>query len=121
MSLTIQTINIMTYNFDQITCTMPAEHVYPFIIHRSIKEWREKEAGVRTRYSKKHVVTHLLSGAQVGMFPSYENALLFANKLKHKPIWLMPTYDLLTSHPDIGKTGILVRRLKTDLGMEELG
>ena len=121
MSLTRQTINIMTYNFNQLTCTMPAEHVYPFIIHRCVKEWKEKQQKERTRYSKKHVVTHLLSGAQVGVFPSYENALMFVNKLKNKPIWLMPTYDLLTSHPDIGKTGALVKRLKSKLGVEELG
>ena len=121
MSLTTQTINVMTKGHEKLTCTMPAEHVYPFIIHRSVREWKEKEAGVRTRYSKKHIVTHLLTGAQVGVFPSYRNALLFSNKLKHKPIWLMPTYDLLTSHPDIGKTGTLVRRLKADLGAEELG
>ena len=121
MSLEIQTISVMTKHHSNLTCTMPAEHVYPFIIHRCVKEWREKHQGERTRYSKKHVVTHLLSGAQVGVFPSYENALLFVNKVKHKPIWLMPTYDLITSHPDIGKTGALVRRLKADLACEELG
>jgi len=121
MSLTIQTINVMTREHEKLTCTMPAEHVYPFIIHRSVKEYLEKKQEKRTRYSNKHVVTHLLTGAQVGVFPSYKNALLFVNKLKNKPIWLMPTYDLLTSHPDIGKVGLLVRRLKADLGMEELG
>ena len=111
----------MRHNFEQVTCTMPAEHIYPFIIHRSLREWMEKKQKERTRYSKKHVVTHLLSGAQVGVFPSYENALLFVNKIKNKPIWLMPTYDLLTTHPDITKTGRLVRRLKADLACEELG
>ena len=121
MSLTLQTINVMTYNYNQLTCTLPAEHIYPFIIHRSIREWKEKQNGERTRYSKKHIVTHLLSGAQLGVFPSYENARMFVNKIKHKPIWLMPTYDLLTSHPDIGKVGLLVRRLKAELCMEELG
>jgi hypothetical protein len=118
MSLTRQTINIMTHGFKQLSCTMPAEHVYPFIIHRSVQEYLEKKAGERTRYSKMHVVTHLLTGAQVGLFPSYDNALLFVNKVKHKHIWLMPTYELLTSHPDMGKTGRLVSRLKADLGME---
>ena len=121
MSLTRQTINIMTKHREKHTVTLPAEHVYPFIIHRSFQEYLEKKSGERTRYSKKHIVTHLLSGAQVGVFPSYDNALTFVRKLKNKPIWLMPTYDLLLSHPDIGKTGILVRRLKSKLGAEELG
>ena len=121
MSLTIQTINVMTKGREKLTCTMPAEHVYPFIIHRSVKEYLEKKSGERTRYSKKHIVTHLLSGAQVGVFPCYDYALMFVDKLKDKPIWLMPTYDLLTSHPDIGKTGALVRKLKSRLGAEELG
>ena len=121
MSLTIQTINVMTKGYEKLACTMPAEHVYPFIIHRSVQEYLEKASKERTRYSKKHIVTHLLSGAQVGVFPSYENARLFVSKVKHKPIWLMPTYDLLTSHPDIGKTGALVKRLKSKLGAEELG
>ena len=121
MSLTIQTINIMTKGREKLACTMPAEHIYPFIIHRSVQEYLEKKSKERTRYSKKHIVTHLLSGAQVGVFPSYGNALLFVNKIKHKSIWLMPTYDLLTSHPDIGTTGALVRKLKSRLGAEELG
>ena len=118
MSLTLQTINIMTKGREKLACTMPVEHVYPFIIHRSVQEYLEKQAGERTRYTKKHVVTHLLSGAQVGVFPSYDNALLFVNKIKHKPIWLMPTYDLLTSHPDMGKTGALVNRLKSKLAVD---
>jgi len=118
MSLTRQTINIMTKGREKQSVTLPAEHVYPFIIHRSFQEYLEKKAGERTRYSKKHIVTHLLSGAQVGVFPSYGNALLFVNKVKHKPIWLMPTYDLLTSHPDMGKTGELVNRLKSKLAVD---
>ena len=119
MSLTLQTINVMTRHREKQSFTVPAEHVYPFIIHRSFQEYLEKKAGERTRYTKKHVVTHLLSGAQVGVFPSYGNALLFVNKVKHKPIWLMPTYDLLTSHPDMGKTGQLVNRLKSELGWND--
>ena len=118
MSLTIQTINVMTKGYEKLVCTMPAEHIYPFIIHRSVQEYLEKKQKERTRYSKTHIVTHLFSGAQVGVFPNYENALLFVNKIKHKPIWLMPTYDLLTSHPDIAKTGELVNRLKSKLGTD---
>ena len=118
MSLTMQTINIMTRGFEQLSCTMPAEHIYPFIIHRGVDEYLEKQAGERTRYSKKHVVTHLLSGCQLGVFPSYKNALLVVNKVKNKPIFLMPTYDLLTSHPDNEKTGHILSRLKSKYGMD---
>ena len=118
MSLTMQTISVMTHNSSQLTCTIPAEHVYPFIIHRSVREWKEKQNGERTRYSKKHIVTHLLSGAQVGTFPDYDSALKFTRKIKSKPIWLMPTYDLIMQHPDIGETSILVRRLKSKFGAE---
>ena len=121
MSLTIQTINVMTYNEQQLTCTLPAEHIYPFIIHRCVREWREKQNGERTRYSKTHIVSHLLSGCQVGVFPNYDNALTFVRKLKGKPIWLMPTYDLILAHPDQQATSVLVKRLKAKLATEELG
>ena len=117
MSLTIQTINVMTKGREKLTCTMPAEHVYPFIIHRSVKEYLEKKSGERTRYSKKHVVSHLLTGAQLGVFGKYEHAMIVVRKLKNKPIFLMPTYDLLTSHPDMGKTGELVNNLKRRYGV----
>ena len=120
MSLEIQTINVMTYHHEQLTCTLPAEHVYPFIIHRCTKEYLEKKAGERTRYSKKHVVSHLLSGCQLGVFPNYENALAVVRKLKDKPIFLMPTYDLLSTHPDRAKIHKLVAQLKHRYGAEEL-
>jgi hypothetical protein len=97
---------------------MPAEHVYPFIIHRSVQEYLEKKAGERTRYSRKHVVSHLLTGAQLGVFGKYEHAMIVARKLKNKPIFLMPTYDLLTTHPDMGKTGELVNNLKRRYGVD---
>lgn len=118
MSLTLQTINVMTHNCGQLTCTMPAEHIYPFIIHRSVKEWKEKQNGVRTRYSKKHVVTHLLTGAQLGVFGRYEHALIVVRKLKNKPIFLMPTYDLLTTHPDMPAVGVVVKELKRLYGVD---
>ena len=117
MSLTLQTINVMTHNCGQLTCTMPAEHIYPFIIHRSVKEWKEKQNGERTRYSKKHVVTHLLTGAQLGVFGRYEHALIVVRKLKNKPIFLMPTYDLLTSHPDMYAVSLVVKELKRLYGV----
>ena len=118
MSLTLQTISIMTKGREQLSCTMPAEHVYPFIIHRSVQEYLEKKAGERTRYSRKHVVSHLLTGAQLGVFGKYEHAMIVARKLKNKPIFLMPTYDLLTTHPDMGKTGELVNNLKRRYGVD---
>jgi hypothetical protein len=115
MSLEIQTINVMTYHHERLSCTLPAEHVYPFIIHRCVSEYLEKKAGERTRYSKAHVVTHLLTGAQIGTFPNYNNALTFVRKLKNKPIFLMPTYNLILQHPDRSKTCTLVNRLKAKL------
>ena len=120
MSLTMQTINIMTYQHEQLTVTMPAEHVYPFIIHRSVTEYFEKQQKERRHYSKKHVVTHLLTGAQIGVFPSYDNALTFVRKVKNKPIWLMPTYDLIIQHPDRYKTSMLVNELKAKLSSVDL-
>ena len=118
MSLTIQTINVMTHSREQLSCTMPAEHVYPFIIHRPVKEYLEKKSGERTRYTKKHVVSHLLSGCQLGTFPNYENALAVVRKLKDKPYFLMPTYDLLSTHPDRHKVGKLVKQLKSRYGAD---
>ena len=112
MSLTIQTITVTGASERTIVATLPAQHVYPFIIHRSIDEYHEKVAGERTRYTKKHCVTHLLTGANVGVFSSYENALTFVRKIKNKPIFLMPTFDLLTTHPDMADVGVVVNELK---------
>ena len=100
MSLTRQTITVTGRDAETITATMPAEHIYPFIIHRSIKEYYEKVAKERTRYSNRHVVSHLFTGANVGVFPNYKNARIFVRKLKDKPLFLMPTIPLLRSHPD---------------------
>ena len=97
---------------------MPAEHVYPFIIHRSVQEYLEKKSGERTRYTKKHVVTHLLTGAQLGVFGKYEHALIVARKLRNKPIFLMPTYDLLTTHPDMSDVAVIVNDLKRRYGVD---
>tara|TARA_B100000085_G_scaffold280060_1_gene304377 strand:+ start:140 stop:499 length:360 start_codon:yes stop_codon:yes gene_type:complete len=119
MSLTRQTINVTTRGHKQLTLTMPAEHVYPFIIHRSVEEHLEKKRKERTRYSKKHCVTHLLTGAVIGVFPSYENALIFARKLKDRPIFLMPTIELMNSHPDWDEVAGRVGRLKLRYGIDE--
>ena len=119
MSLTRQTITVTGRNAETITATMPAEHIYPFIIHRSINEYYEKVAKERTRYSNKHVVSHLLTGANVGVFPSYQNALKFVRKVKDKPIFLMPTIELMNSHPDWDEVAGRVGRLKLRYGIDE--
>jgi hypothetical protein len=91
---------------------MPAEIIYPFIVHRCIDEYREKKAGDRIRYSKKHVLTHLLTGAQLAVFPNHATAMLVLNELKDMPIFLMPTFDLLTTHPDMDTVAVIVNDLK---------
>ena len=121
MSLTRQTINVTTRDNEQLTLTLPAEHVYPFIIHRSVEEHLAKKRKERTRYSKIHTVSHLLTGACIGKFPSYDNALIFVRKLKDKPIFLMPTIPLLRSHPDWYLVSKKVQVLKQTYGVEELG
>ena len=97
---------------------MPAEHIYPFIIHRSIKEYYEKVSKERTRYSKIHVVSHLFTGANVGVFPCYNNALTFVRKIKNKPIFLMPTIPLMTAHPDWAEVRKKVLALKHRYGVD---
>ena len=112
MSLTKQTINLATAETERTSFTMPAEHIYPFIIHRTIDETREKERGQRERYSKKLCVSHLLTGALLGTFTSYENALCVVNAIKDEAIWLMPTHVLLGAHPDWERVAEQVRDLK---------
>jgi hypothetical protein len=118
MALSLQTITITTTGYEQMSVTMPAEHVYPFIIHRSIDEYLQKKDGERTRYSNKHIISHLFTGALIGVFPTYKNALLVALKLKNKNIFLMPTVDLVTSHPDMPDVGALVSDLKKKFGCD---
>ena len=116
MSLTKQTINLATDETSRTSFTMPAEHVYPFIIHRTIDETREKERGQRERYSKKLCVTHLLTGALLGTFASYENARQVVKLIKDEAIWLMPTTALLGAHPDWDRVAEKVRDLKDRYG-----
>lgn len=118
MSLTRQTINITTRDNEQMTLTMPAEHVYPFIIHRSVEEHLEKKQKERTRYSKIHTVSHLLTGACIGKFPSYDKALIFVRKLKDQPIFLMPTIPLMRTHPDWYLVSKKVSQLKHKYGAD---
>ena len=116
MSLTIQTIQLATSEQAITTFTMPAEHIYPFIIHRTIDETREKEQGKRDRYSKKLCVSHLLTGALLGTFASYSDACQVVKLIKDEPIWLMPTTVLLGSHPDWERVAEKVRDLKDRYG-----
>ena len=112
MSLTKQTINLATDETSRTSFTMPAKHIYPFIIHRTIDETIQKKNGERERYSKKHCVSHLLTGALLGVFPSYDNAYQVVSAIKDEAIWLMPTTDLLSSHPDWDRVATKVRDLK---------
>ena len=119
MSLTIQTITVTGNSNQAIVATLPAEHIYPFIIHRSISEYLEKQSGERTRYTKKHIVTHLLTGACVGVFPNYDNALIFARKLKDKPMFLMPSIELMNKHPDYKAIAKQVSALKLRYALDD--
>jgi len=116
MSLTTQTIQLATDETSRTSFTMPAKHVYPFIIHRTIDETREKERGQRERYSKKLCVTHLLTGAMLGTFSSYGDACQVVHAIKDEPIWLMPTTTLLGTHPDWERVAERVRDLKHRYG-----
>ena len=116
MSLTKQTINLATGETARTSFNMPAKHIYPFIIHRTIDETRQKERGERTRYSKRLCVSHLLTGALLGTFASYDNACLVVEAIKHEAIWLMPTTKLLGDHPDWERVAERVRDLKDRYG-----
>ena len=116
MSLTKQTINLATTHTERTSFNMPAEYIYPFIIHRTIDETREKERGQRERYSRKLCVSHLLTGALLGTFASYDNACQVVNAIKDEAIWLMPTTDLLGAHPDWERVAEQVRDLKHRYG-----
>jgi hypothetical protein len=118
MSLKMQTITVTGRRNSKIVATVPAEHVYPFIIHRTIQEWTEKENGERSKYSNKLTVTHLYSGGAMGKFKSYEDAFLFVSEIQHYPIWLMPTPELLTAHPDWEHVAKRVSGLKSSLAIE---
>mgnify|MGYP003646266524 CR=1 FL=1 len=111
MSLTIQSIRLSTDQHASCTFTMPAKHIYPFIIHRSIEETTQKENGERKRYSKKHCVSHLFTGALLGVFGSYEDASLVVEAIKEEPIWLMPSHELMSNHPDWKEVSAKVREL----------
>ena len=116
MSLKTQSIQLATDQHSSKAFTMPAEHVYPFIIHRTVNETIEKEKGERTRYSKKLCVSHLLTGALLGVFPSYDNAYQVVSAIREEAIWLMPSTDLISSHPDWDRIATKVRDLKHKYG-----
>jgi len=112
MSLKLQTISVCSSKSERLTVTVPAEHIYPFIIHRSVSEWLEKQKGERTRYSKKLIVTHLLTGGLIAVFTNYDDAKGFVRKIKDHSIWLMPDPDLFPSHPDYYAYSDKIKRLK---------
>lgn len=118
MSLKMQAITVVGRRSGKITVTLPAEHVYPFIIHKPFGEWVDKESGDRKRYSSKIAVTHLYSGGRMGLFKNYEDAFLFVSEIKNYPIWLMPTPELLSAHPDWGNICEIVTKLKSSLAIE---
>jgi hypothetical protein len=118
MSLKMQAITVTGRSNSKITATVPAEHVYPFIIHKPFGEWVDKENGDRKRYSSKIAVTHLYSGGRMGLFKNYEDAFLFVSEIQHHPIWLMPTPELLSAHPDWVGVCEVVTRLKASLAIE---
>ena len=112
MSLTTQSLLLATTSTAKILFNMPCEFLYPLVIHRSVDEAREKENGDRHRYSSKVVVSHLLSGGQLAVCPSYEKAYRLAKALQAEPIFLMPTVELLPKHPDWERVAAKVRDLK---------
>ena len=112
MSLTINSVLLAVGEHDKQLFTIPSEFFYPLVIHRSIDEAREKESGERHRFSGKVVVSHLLTGGQLAVWPSYKNALAVAVELEDEEIFLMPTIDLLTAHPDWDRVSVKVRELK---------
>ena len=116
MSLTMQSIQLATDQHSRKMFTMPAKHIYPFIIHRSVEETVDKKNGVRLRYSKKHCVSHLLTGALLGVFGSYDSAFHVVLVIKDEPIWLMPSTDLLAMHTDWDRVCDKVRDLKHRYG-----
>ncbi len=114
MSLEIQTILLSTGEHTKQLFTTPCEFFYPLAIHRTIDETREKERGERRRFSKKVAVSHLLTGGQLALCRGYEDAHAIAEALQEEPIFLMPTIDLLTTHPDWDRVAVKVRELKRD-------
>jgi len=113
MSLKLQTILLATGENAKQLFTTPCEFFYPIAIHRSIDETRAKESGERSRFSKKVVVSHLLTGGQLALCTSYDDAYAIAVTLQHEDIFLMPTIPLLTAHPDWDRVAVLVRELKS--------
>ena len=113
MALKTQSLLLATASYKKMLYTLPCEHFYPIVIHRTIDETREKESGLRCRYSSKVAVTHLLSGGQLALCLCYEHARIIAEELKDEVIFLMPTVDLLTTHPDWDRVAEKVTELKS--------
>ena len=114
MSLKTQSILLATGESTKQLVTTPCEFLYPLAVHRTIDETREKERGERRRFSKSVAVSHLLTGGQLALCHNYEDAYAIAEALHEEEIFLMPTIDLLTTHPDWDRVAEKVRNLKRD-------
>ena len=112
MSLKLQTILLAVGEDTKRLLTTPCEFFYPLAIHRTVDETREKLTGERQRFSKKVAVSHLLTGGQLALCSDYATAHAIAQALQDEPIFLMPTIDLLTAHPDWDRVAVKVRELK---------
>ena len=112
MSLKTQTILLAVGEHTKQLFTTPCEFLYPLAIHRCLDETRAKQRGDRERFSSKVAVSHLLTGGQLAVCRGYENAHAIAEALQEEPIFLMPTIDLLTTHPDWDRVATKVRELK---------
>ena len=112
MSLEIQTILLSTGEHTKALFTTPCEFLYPLAIHRCLDETRAKERGIRERFSSKVAMSHLLTGGLLALCRGYDDARAIAEALQEEEIFLMPTIDLLTTHPDWDRVATKVRELK---------
>tara|TARA_B100000686_G_scaffold310004_1_gene352457 strand:- start:382 stop:741 length:360 start_codon:yes stop_codon:yes gene_type:complete len=114
MSLKMQTILLSTGEYDKQLFTTPCEFFYPLAIHRCLDETRAKARGERSRFSSKVAVSHLLTGGLLALCRGYDDARAIADALQEEEIFLMPSIDLLTTHPDWDRVAVKVRELKRD-------
>lgn len=112
MSLKMQTILLSTGEYNKQLFTIPCEFLYPLAVHRCLDEARAKETGERSRFSSKVAVSHLLTGGLLALCRGYDDAHAIAEALQEEEIFLMPSIDLLTTHPDWDRVAAKVRELK---------
>lgn len=74
--------------------------VYPLAVHRPITEFEEIQAGVRSRYSGRWSVTHVLTGKSFGITSKvWENIVYYVDNIKDEPALLMMDDKTMTNHP----------------------